>query len=131
MGISHSVVLICVLLAFLAYQIRTLLSQIARLEARIDEYHLREQKLIDKLLTRNGHSPLIEREEVIKIPDPEVKQPNFIEEAFYLDAIMEEIEIMNPDMAGRDPDFVREVHPGLWNDAKRRVDALQGPLRRQ
>ena len=130
MGISLQSALICGLVCFWAYQIRAFLSQIARLEAQIDESRLREQKLVDKLLTRHGFAPLLEREEVVKIPDPEVKQPSFIEEAFYQDSILEEVELMNPDLAGRDAAYVRECYPALWMEAQARVDVQKRPLRK-
>lgn len=128
MGISLQLALIGCLVCLWVYQIRAFSSQIARLEAQIDEFRLREQKLIDKLLTKNGFAPLLEREEVLKIPDPEIRQPNFIEEAFYADSIMEEIEHEHKSLIGLTREEMQAKYPHLWEAAKQRIDALQQPL---
>jgi hypothetical protein len=100
MGISLTFTLIAGHLLVLGLLIRVLFTQLQRQDDIIKETRLREQQLIDKLLTKAGYSPLIEREQVVKIPDPEIRQPDFIELAFREDAIMEEVEVMNPDMQG-------------------------------
>jgi hypothetical protein len=129
MGISPTITLICLLGALLGWQIRVLLAQIQRLEQQIEESRLREQQMMDKLLTKSGYSPLLEREQVVKLPDPEVKQPDFIELAFREDAIMEEVEMMNPEMAGRGAEFVKQIYPGLWDEAEKRFNTLHSPMR--
>jgi hypothetical protein len=129
MGISHTIALICLLGAILGWQIRALLAQIRKLEQQIEEARLREQKLIDKLLTKAGFSPLLEREQAVVLPDPEIKQPNFIEEAFLEDGIMEEVEMMNPEMAGRGADYVRQVYPSVWEEAEKRYQSLYNAMR--
>ena len=129
MGISPTIALICLLGALLGWQIRVLLAQIQRLEQQIEESRLREQQMMDKLLTKSGYSPLLEREQVITLPDPEVKQPDFIELAFREDAIMEEVEMMNPEMAGRGAEFVKQIYPGLWDEAEKRFNTLHNPMR--
>lgn len=129
MGISPTIALICLLGALLGWQIRVLLAQIQRLEQQIEESRLREQQMMDKLLTKSGYSPLLEREQVITLPDPEVKQPDFIELAFREDAIMEEVEMMNPEMAGRGAEFVKQIYPSLWDEAEKRFNTLHSPMR--
>lgn len=129
MGISPTLTLICLLGALLGWQIRVLLAQIHRLEEEIEKARQREQQLIDKLLSKSGYSPLIEREQVVKLPDPEVKQPDFIELAFKEDSIMEEVELMNPDMAGRGADYVKQIYPSLWEEAEKRYNTLHNPMR--
>lgn len=129
MGISPLLALSCVVLVLLGYQFRAFLSEIAELKEEIKQARLREQKLIDKLLTKSGFAPLLEREEVIKIPDPEVRQPSFIEEAFRLDAIMEEVEQINPEMKGRDADYVQQLYPEVWRQAESRYMGIHGNLR--
>lgn len=128
MGISPTIALICGLLLLLGWQIRALLAQIRKLEQQVEDSRLREQQFIDKLLTKAGYSPLLEREQVIKLPDPEVKQPDFIELAFREDAIMEEVEMMNPAMAGRGADYVKQIYPSLWEEAEKRFNTLHGPV---
>ena len=66
MGISTTLALSCVVLVLIGYQFRAFLSEIAELKEEIKQARLREQKLIDKLLTKSGFAPLLEREEVVK-----------------------------------------------------------------
>jgi hypothetical protein len=129
MGISHTIALICLFGALLGWQIRALLAQIRKLEQQIEEARLREQKLIDKLLTKAGFAPLLEREQALVLPDPEIKQPNFIEQAFLEDGIMEEVEQMNPEMADRGADYVKQVYPSIWEEAQKRYHALHNAMR--
>lgn len=129
MGISPTLTLICLLGALLGWQIRVLLAQIHRLEQEIEKSRLREQQMVDKLLSKSGYSPLMEREQIIKLPDPEVKQPDFIELAFREDAIMEEVEMMNPGMAGRGVEYVKQMYPSLWEEAEKRFNTLHNPMR--
>lgn len=129
MGISPTLALICLLGALLGWQIRVLLAQIHRLEQEIEKSRLREQQMVDKLLSKSGYSPLLEREQVVKLPDPEVKQPDFIELAFREDAIMEEAELMNPEMAGRGAEYVKQIYPSLWDEAEKRFNTLHNPMR--
>ena len=129
MGISPTLALICLLGALLGWQIRVLLAQIHRLEQEIEKSRLREQQMVDKLLSKSGYSPLMEREQVIKLPDPEVKQPDFIELAFREDAIMEEVEFINPEMRGRNADYVQQLYPDLWRQAEERYTGIHAPLK--
>lgn len=129
MGILPTLALSCVVLVLLSYQFRAFLRQIETLHAEIEAARTREQKLIDKLLSRAGFSPLLERENVVKLPDPEIKQPDFIEEAFRLDAIMEEVEFINPEMRGRNADYVQQLYPDLWRQAEERYTGIHAPLK--
>jgi len=66
-----------------------------RLYSKLDnQWRERERKLIDQLLTNNGHKPLtkIERESVVKLPDPETPPLNELDRAFFDSEIVEEIE---------------------------------------
>lgn len=130
MGISHAIAITgAVLLAIGVALVMAFFRQIRKLEGEIEESRLREQKLIDKMLMRAGYSPVLEREQVVKIPDPEVKQPHFVEEAFRLDAIMEEVEQINPEMKGRDADYVQQLYPALWMEAEARFEGIHGKMR--
>lgn len=129
MGISLTFTLIAGHLLVFGLLIRVLFTQLQRQDDIIKETRLREQQLIDKLLTKSGYSPLIEREQVVKIPDPEIRQPDFIELAFREDAIMEEVELMNPEMQGRGADYVRQLYPGLWSEAEQRYRNAHIPMR--
>lgn len=128
MGISPTFALSCVILVLLGYQFRAFLRQIKALQVEVEAARVREQKLIDKLLTKSGFAPLLERENAVKIPDPEIKQPDFIETAFRLDAIMEEVELINPEMRGRDADYVQQLYPDLWRQAEQRYAGIHSPL---
>jgi hypothetical protein len=71
MGTSPTIPLICGLLLLLGWQVRGLLAQIHRLEQLIQDSREREQELIDRMLTKSGFAPIIEREQVVKLADPE------------------------------------------------------------
>ena len=129
MGISLNFTLIAGHLLVLGLLIRVLFTQLQRQDDIIKETRLREQQLVDKLLIKSGYSPLVEREQVVKIPDPEVRQPDFIELAFREDAIMEEVEMMNPEMQGRGADYVKQLYPGLWAEAEKRFQTAHMPMR--
>lgn len=129
MGISLNFTLISGFFIVLGVLIRVLFTQLQRQDDIIRETRLREQQLIDKLLIKSGYSPLIEREQVVKIPDPEIRQPDFIELAFQEDAIMEEVELMNPEMLGRGADYVKQLYPGLWAEAEKRFQTAHMPMR--
>jgi hypothetical protein len=42
---------------------------------------------------------------------------------------MEEVEMMNPEMAGRGAEFVKQIYPGLWDEAEKRFNTLHSPMR--
>jgi hypothetical protein len=129
MGISPIIPLIFCLSLLLGWLIRGLLAQIHRLEQRIEDSRLREQELVERMLTKSGFAPLVEREQVLKLPDPEVKQPDFIEAAFREDGIMEEVEQLNPEMAGRGAEYVKQVYPSIWDEAERRYNSMNAFMR--
>lgn len=129
MGISPIIPLIFCLSLLLGWLIRGLLAQIHRLEQRVEDSRLREQELVERMLTKSGFAPLVEREQVLKLPDPEVKQPDFIEAAFREDGIMEEVEQLNPEMAGRGAEYVKQVYPSIWDEAERRYNSMNAFMR--
>jgi len=129
MGISPTIPLIFCLSLLLGWLIRGLLAQIHRLEKHIEDSRLREQELVERMLTKSGFAPLVEREQVLKLPDPEVKQPDFIEAAFREDGIMEEVEQLNPEMAGRGAEYVKQVYPSIWDEAERRYNSMNAFMR--
>lgn len=129
MGISLTLALICAILALAGAQIRALLSQVERLEGQIRDHQAREREITDRMLFKAGYSPVPEREKVLKIPDPEVKQPDFIEEAFRMDAIMEEVEQILPGLKGYDAEFVQQMYPSVWSDAEIRYNRSHANMR--
>ena len=112
--------LICTLWVILGMQMRALLLARKQFEELEASYRKRERALLDRLLVKSGNSPLIERERVVKLPDPEVKQPSWIEEAFQMDGIMEEAERLLPEARGQTPEWVRDMYPGVWMEAEAR-----------
>lgn len=99
-------------------QMRAFFRSLKRWEELEARFRAREDLLIDRLLVKSGNSPLIERERVVKLPDPEVKQPSWIEEAFRLDGIMEEAERLLPEAQGQTPEWVRDMYPTVWRNAE-------------
>jgi hypothetical protein len=122
MGILLTFTLISAHLLVLGLLIRVFFVHLRRQDEIIRETRLREQQLIDRLLVKAGHTPLIEREQVVKIPDPEIRQPDFVELAFREDEIMEEVEMMNASMQGRGADYVKQLYPSLWEEAEKRFN---------
>lgn len=126
---SLPIALICALFLLFAWQMRAFLQDRKRLEDLEQAYREREWKLLDKVLTKHGYSPLIEREQVITIPDPESKQPSWIEDAFRLDGIMEEVERYLPEARGQTPEWVRDQYPAIWMEAEAQYDVQKGNLK--
>lgn len=90
----------------------------------------REWKLIDSYLRKQSVSPLVEREQVLKLSDPEATKPsNFVDEAFRLDQIKEIVETMNPAAAWESVEEARAQWPDLWKQAEAQFAVEQTPLR--
>ena len=121
--------LICALFVIYCVQMRAFLQARKHWEELEARFRQREDLLIDRLLIKSGNSPLIERERVVKLPDPEVKQPSWIEEAFQMDGIMEEAERLLPEARGQTPEWVRDMYPGVWMEAEARYRERTDGLR--
>lgn len=97
-----------------------------------EAYRKRERELIDRLLKTANVKPLeptIEREKVLKIPDPEVPPPNWIDAAFLEDEIKEEIEQLYPEAAHMSHADAKRTYTADWSSAEARLKMLKAPLR--
>jgi len=101
-----------------------------RCQALEDQARDREFALIDTYLRKQNVSPLVEREQVLRLPDPEATKPsNFVDEAFRLDQIKEIVEAMNPAAAWESIEETRAQWPDLWKQAEAQFAVEQTPLR--
>lgn len=129
-SLTNALLLSC--LAILIWQSRAFLRQMKAYDAQIEAARTREQKLIDKLLVKHGVSPLLEREQVVTLPDPEARQPDWIEDAFRADMIMEEAEyIVGKEAIGKSVEWLKANYPVAYVEAESAVDAKYGYLKGQ
>lgn len=90
----------------------------------------REFALIDRLLRRNQTQPLVEREQVFKLPDLEATRPrNEWEEAMRLDEIKEALEEVQPGAAWVSAEEAKATWPDLWKQQEAKWNAERTPLR--
>lgn len=90
----------------------------------------REGKLVDRLLKQGGVAPItIERERVVKLPDPEIPPMTPEDEAFFVDEIKEELEQQYPEVARMSHADARTRYPHDWARMQKRLQAERMPLR--
>ncbi len=103
-----------------------------RYEKAEAEWRTRERGLIDQLLKVGGAKPIspqMEVEKVVKLPDPEIPPANFADKLFRQDDILQIVEEMHPEVAGRPWEHVREDYPLLWAKAEAKWELEHTPLR--
>jgi hypothetical protein len=100
----------------------------ADLEGRARE---RELALIDSYLRKQNVPPLeVQRENVLKLPDPESVRPgNFVDEAVRLNQISEIVEEARPEAAWLTADEIRAQLPELWSQAEKQWELERTALR--
>ena len=97
---------------------------------REDKWREREMALVDRLLKQAHVPPVqIERENVIKLPDPEIQPASWIDQAFFEDEIKEELEQIYPEIARMSHRQARETYPKDWQSIERRLQEQNTPLR--
>ena len=127
-SLTHALLMSC--LAILIWQSRAFLRSLREWDAKEEAWRTRERELVDRLLVRAGVKPLLEREHVVTLPDPEVRQPNWIEDAFKADMIMEEAEyIVGKEAIGKNVEWLRANYPVAYVEAEAAVDAKYGVLK--
>jgi len=90
----------------------------------------REAALVDRLLKQNGIQPVvIEREKVVKLPDPELAPMSAEDEAFFVDDIKEELEQIYPEIARMSHTEAKRRYAGDWARMQKRLQAERAPLR--
>ena len=102
----------------------------SRWEKREQQWREREMALVDRLLKQAHVAPVtIERENVIKLPDPEIQPPTWQDEAFFIDDIKEELEQVYPEAARMSHAEAKMRWPHEWRATAQRLREEQTPLR--
>jgi len=97
---------------------------------REDGWRQREMVLIDRLLKQAHVAPVaIERENVIKLPDPEVQPETWIDQAFFTDEIKEELEQVYPEVARMTHNQAKDRYAAEWRRIEQHLRERQTPLR--
>ncbi len=90
----------------------------------------REGVLIDRLLKQAGVAPVvIEREKVVKLPDPEIQPETWIDAAFFQDDVKEELEQVYPEVARMSHTQAKERYAHDWRHIEQRLREQRTPLR--
>ena len=90
----------------------------------------REGVLVDRLLKQAGVAPVvIERERVVKLPDPEIQPMTAQDEAFFIDDIKEELEQVYPEVARMSHMQAKERFAHDWRHIEQRLREQKTPLR--
>lgn len=115
--------------ACVAWAARAQATRFIRIE---DVWRERERQLVDRLL-RQAHVPPLEiqREQVLKIPDPELAPTaeTWVDQAWLRDSIKEEIEQIYPVTRSMSEIDVMHVYASDWRAIERRLKEEQTPLR--
>lgn len=97
-----------------------------------DDYRQREAELLNRILKQVGVKavgPQVEVENVVKLPDPEIAPPDWIDLAFRQDEIKELIEEGQPDMAHLSAEEMRNLYPRIWSRYEAMHAEQHTPLR--
>lgn len=97
---------------------------------REEDWRKREMELVNRLLKTAQVQPLtIERERVIKLPDPELPPLSPVDQAFFQDDIKEELEQVFPEAARMSHSMAQHRFPREWRAIEQRLQAERLPLR--
>ncbi len=96
-----------------------------------DDNRKREEQLLNRILRQVNVKAVgkVEVENVVKLPDPELPPPTYIDEAFRLDQIKEMIEMVMPEAAGMDPWEIQSQFPQVWKQFEAKHKEEHTPLR--
>ena len=101
-----------------------------RWEKREQQWREREMALVDRLLKQAHIAPVtIERENVIKLPDPEIQPPTWQDEAFFIDDIKEELEQIYPEAARMSHKEAMALYTKDWQRIGRQLREQRTPMR--
>lgn len=125
--LSVNLVLSLACLVILAFQARAF-------SKREDRWWKREEELRNQLWElAGGKKPVvkIEREKIIKVPDPEGQPPamNEWDAALFNDGVKEEVEQLHPNARGMSIAQVKAKYPHDWKRAEEALRAERAPLR--
>ena len=114
----------------LVLTVRFFLQRETEWRAREDKWRERERFIIDDAAkARHVSVPRVEQERVVKIPDAETAEYRTdIEEAMYLDNILEDLQHFRNLGHGMTPTEAQYLFPQEWADVKRNYDDAQKPM---
>lgn len=98
--------------------------------AREEKWRERERALVDKLLRQAHVSPIeIQREHVVKLPDPEIQPESWVDIAFRTDEIKEELEQVYPEAARMSHAEAQQRYSKEWQRIAKKLKEEATPLR--
>lgn len=98
--------------------------------AREEKWRERERVLVDKLLKQGHLTPVeIQRETVVKLPDPEIQPASFIDEAMFVDDVKEELEQVYPEAARMSHVEAMHRYSKDWQRIAKRLKEEATPMR--
>lgn len=97
---------------------------------REEKWRERERALVDRLLKQAHISPVeIQREQVVKLPDPEIQPASFIDEAFFTDDVKELLEQQYPEAARMSHAEAQQRFSKDWQRIANKLKEESTPLR--
>lgn len=98
--------------------------------AREEKWRERERVLVDRLLRQGNVPPVeIQREHVVKLPDPEIQPTSWIDESFRIDDIKEELEQVYPEAARMGHAEAQARYSKEWQRIANKLKEEATPLR--
>lgn len=97
---------------------------------REEKWRERERVLVDRLLSQGHVLPVeIQRERVVKLPDPETQPPSWIDESFRIDDIKEELEQIYPEAARMSHAEAEQRYAREWQRIAKKLKEEATPMR--
>jgi hypothetical protein len=94
------------------------------------EWREREMGLVDRLLKQGQVATLtVDREKVVKLSDPEIQPASWIDDAFMIDSIKEELEQIYPEAARMSHAEAQARYAKEWQGIARKLKEEATPLR--
>ena len=132
-----AVLVLLSLLVFLAVErsttAREYFEERERWYRREKELQAQNVELLNRLLYRNAVEPLPvgelrEREQTLKLADIDTPVLTPVDEALFVDDVLEEMEQHRPELRGQTAEDARAQYPGLWAQMEQVVKARSVPL---
>lgn len=97
---------------------------------REEKWRERERVLVDRLL-RQAHVPPLEiqREHVVKLPDPEIQPASWVDQSFAIDDVKEELEQVYPEVARMSHAEAQQRYGKEWQRIAQKLKEESTPMR--
>jgi hypothetical protein len=97
---------------------------------REEKWRERERVLVDRLLGQARVTPVeVQRENVVKLPDPEIQPASWVDEAFAVDSVKEELEQLYPEAARMSHAEAQAKYSADWRRIAKKLKEESTPLR--